>query len=273
MAYALLCIAFFSTFLLSSSDSYNIGIISAGFPVFEISDNDNFIKREVMQGIPSSMKDAIHGVKMGVASDICDNAKDGLEIDWDGSPVNYTCYHPKNRLPVLKNVDSVQECNIPEKFYSKHVCLNEKIEYDDLIPTYGNHRPLWPVYGEYVYAPPQRWIHNLEHGAIVMLYHPCAEPLEVERLRQLVKNCLRRHVITPYMLLPADRPLALVAWGCKLQMSHVEEDVVKKFIKKNALHGPEATLVKQGQYRYKLLEVATAPKGSNFRDIKLCPSS
>lgn len=25
--------------------------------------------------VPESMKDAIHGVKMGVASDICDNAK------------------------------------------------------------------------------------------------------------------------------------------------------------------------------------------------------
>lgn len=38
----------------------------------------------------------------------------------------------------------------------------------------GTHRKLWPVYGEYVYVPPQRWIHSLEHGAIVLLYHPCA---------------------------------------------------------------------------------------------------
>ena len=26
----------------------------------------------------------------------------------------------------------------------------------------GPHRPLWPVYGEYLYLPPQRWIHSLE---------------------------------------------------------------------------------------------------------------
>ena len=26
----------------------------------------------------------------------------------------------------------------------------------------GFHRPLWPVYGEYLYCPPQRWVHSLE---------------------------------------------------------------------------------------------------------------
>lgn len=37
----------------------------------------------------------------------------------------------------------------------------------------GPHRPLWPVYGEYVYLPPQRWLHALEvnitllHGNVV----------------------------------------------------------------------------------------------------------
>ena len=26
----------------------------------------------------------------------------------------------------------------------------------------GNHRPLWPKYGEYIYLPPQRWVHSIE---------------------------------------------------------------------------------------------------------------
>ncbi len=34
---------------------------------------------------------------------------------------------------------------------SEHLCMKDKIEYKDLIPTYGNHRPLWPKYGEYRY--------------------------------------------------------------------------------------------------------------------------
>ncbi|KAK3084452.1 hypothetical protein FSP39_013766 [Pinctada imbricata] len=31
----------------------------------------------------------------------------------------------------------------------------------------GPHRPLWPVYGEYLYLPPQRWVHSLEPYALV----------------------------------------------------------------------------------------------------------
>lgn len=44
------------------------------------SDGDSFMKREIGEGgnmlnMPSDMKDTVHGVKMGVSSDICDNAK------------------------------------------------------------------------------------------------------------------------------------------------------------------------------------------------------
>ncbi|PRD36543.1 UNVERIFIED_CONTAM: hypothetical protein NCL1_08408 [Trichonephila clavipes] len=202
--------AVFTLVLFSTVSSYSIGVISADFPIFGIGEGDSFMKRAVpvvgdMSEMPSSMKDAIHGVKMGVASDICDNAKNNLAIDWDGSPLNYTCYHPKNRLPVIKGMKPIEDCNIPEN---------------------GNHRPLWPVYGEYIFVPPQRWLHNLEHGAVVMLYHPCAEPREVEKLKKLTR----------------------------------------------ALHGPESELAKEGQYRFKLLDVAVAPKGSDYYDRKLCPS-
>lgn len=49
-----------------------------------------------------------------------------------------------------------------------------------------------------------RWLHNLEHGAIVMLYHPCADPDEVEKLRRILTGCLYRYVITPYDELTED---------------------------------------------------------------------
>lgn len=38
-----------------------------------------------------------------------------------------------------------------------------------------------------------------------MLYHPCANPLEVERLRNLINKCLWRHIITPYSYLDEER--------------------------------------------------------------------
>ena len=79
--------------------------------------------------------------------------------------------------------------------------MTQRLDYDEWIPTFGDHRPLWPVYGEYKYVPVQRWLHSLEvlrkrkrkfkkinfvffllsfkHGSIVMLYHPCSHPMEV----------------------------------------------------------------------------------------------
>ncbi|KAL8613196.1 hypothetical protein ACOMHN_043005 [Nucella lapillus] len=51
------------------------------------------------------------------------------------------------------------------------------------------------------------------NGAIVAMYHPCADPGEVERLRGMVRGCLRRHVITPYPHLPPPHPLRPVVLG------------------------------------------------------------
>ena len=55
------------------------------------------------------------------------------------------------------------------------------------------------------YVPPQRWLHNIEHGAVVMLYHPCAHPAPVRRLKKLVKGCIRKHVISASPAVPLDR--------------------------------------------------------------------
>ena len=52
-----------------------------------------------------------------------------------------------------------------------------------------NPRLRWALPGRFV--PAQRWLHNIEHGAIVMLYHPCTHHTLVEKLRALVKGCIR----------------------------------------------------------------------------------
>lgn len=40
--------------------------------------------------------------------------------------------------------------------------MSRKITYNETVPTYGDHRPLWPIYGEYRFLPVQRWLHSLE---------------------------------------------------------------------------------------------------------------
>ena len=77
-----------------------------------------------------------------------------------------------------------------------------------------------------------------------MLYHPCTHPDTVQTLRSLVTGCIRKHIITPSTNMPEDRPLALVAWGCRMMMSEVEEKKVIKFIREKALKGPEVGQVR-----------------------------
>lgn len=43
-----------------------------------------------------------------------------------------------------------------------------------------------------------------------MLYHPCAEPSEILKLKKLVKSCLWKYVITPWNKMSRE----LVSSGC-----------------------------------------------------------
>ena len=52
----------------------------------------------------------------------------------------------------------------------------------------------------------------------------------------------RKHIISPSPALSEERPLALVAWGCRLLMAEVEPDKVKQFIRRRGLQGPEVTI-------------------------------
>ena len=115
--------------------------------------------------------DAKHGVKMGVPDGGCDDAKTSLEVDWNENSVNYTCFYPTKPFLPDANIESLMHCdNVPPNFYpsesifqtnsyavqniwdfgfSEHHCMNEQITYKELLPTYGDHRPLWPKFGEY----------------------------------------------------------------------------------------------------------------------------
>ena len=136
-------------------------------------------------------------------------------------------------------------------------------------PSSGTHRPVWPIYGEYSYVPVQRWLHNLEHGAIVAAYHPCVNQRQLDEFKTLVKSCLYRHIITPYEKLEPSRPFALIAWGRSLEMSVVVRDICIGFIRMNALQGPEK-MSRNGQYRGGIIEQAKVV--SDIDDNNLCPN-
>ena len=78
--------------------------------------------------------------------------------------------------------------DIHEKYVPNHICMNQAINYSGFgaIPTHGPHRPNWASFGEYSYLPIERWQHNLEHGCVVMLYHPCMDKDQVRYTIQLL---------------------------------------------------------------------------------------
>lgn len=215
-----------------------------------------------------------HGrVQMGVENPDCDDAQRNLAIDFDPNDIRYAtvsmCLDNRHEYRGDYNMEPlITLSNVPDAYVALHRCMDQPIEYEERIPTFGTHRPLWPRYGEYEFVPPQRWLHNSEHGAVIALYHPCANKQQIDEFRQIVKSCLYRHVITPSDLPSRDRPFALVTWHAKLEFSVLERTVVEDFIRAYSLKGPEQTS-RDGQYDHLLVEPAAVV--STRDDEVLCP--
>ncbi|XP_061073922.1 tumor protein p53-inducible protein 13 [Conger conger] len=160
----------------------------------------------------------------------CDNGKLWLEKDLPRSAV-YRCAgaswsESTQKLPSIDTKHPLQP--------AMSVCMQTPITYNHTIPSSGAHRPVGAQSGEYLFCPPQRWLHNLQHGATVFLYHPCAPASERVRLSVLAHSCLSDYVITPHYELGANRPLAMASWGRTLELSHVTESEVCGWLDANA---------------------------------------
>lgn len=99
---------------------------------------------------------------------------------------------------------------------ASHVPEGVPISYSANPLSSGYHRPTWAMWGEYDHLPPERWIHNLEHGGAAFLYHPCADAALVDALRAYAKarpadaGGVFRWVLTPHADLPSA--FAVVTW-------------------------------------------------------------
>lgn len=109
----------------------------------------------------------------------------------------------------------------------------------------------------------------MEHGAIVALYHPCANKAQIDKLKSLVRSCLYRHIITPYRELSPERPFALAAWGASLEFSVIDSATLIDFVKEYAKTGPEK-VSRNGQYKILLTEAAKII--TDVDDFEICPN-
>jgi hypothetical protein len=130
-----------------------------------------------------------------------------------------------------------------------HVPEGTPIEYATRPPTSGAHYPApYPTYGVLEQpVPPGNWVHNLEHGAIVLLYN-CPEgcPELVAQIRELHATLPRgrnaRRGVPRMLALPytdMDHRIAVVAWGRLLELDEFDADRIRAFYEAYVDRGPE----------------------------------
>lgn len=89
-------------------------------------------------------------------------------------------------------------------------------------------------------------------------------------MKNIIKGCLFRHIITPFANLTHERPIAIVGWSASLEMSFVDSELLQRFIMFYAKTGPERVF-RDGQYRELIIERAKII--TNVIDSTVCPNS
>jgi hypothetical protein len=113
------------------------------------------------------------------------------------------------------------------------------LTYADSPPTSGDHNACWAEWGVHEQAlRPENWVHNLEHGGVVFLYH-CETgcETEVETLTRLVES-RDRALLTRYDALPTK--FAVVSWGHRLLSDCLDQRVFEDFYTVHVGNAPES---------------------------------
>lgn len=117
--------------------------------------------------------------------------------------------------------------------------VNGPIAYPDPPPVGGDHNPCWGTWG--VHDQPlaaEHWVHNLEHGGVVALYHcPDGCAAEVKQLGDWVRG-RRLALLTEYDALPTR--FGVVAWGHRLLTDTLDLRAFQAFYDAHVDHGPES---------------------------------
>lgn len=133
-----------------------------------------------------------------------------------------------------------------------HVPECSPVEYETLPPSSGDHYGIWAAFKVYSTPVPEGyWVHDLEHGAVVLSYNcPDGCDADVAAATQMLNElpadplCLssgegvrRRSVMTPDPKL--DVEFAASAWGFTLRADCFDPDVFRSFAVRHYAAGPE----------------------------------
>jgi len=139
----------------------------------------------------------------------------------------------------------------------EHIVACTPITYATNPPSSGQHYPTWADFGAYDFALPRGyWVHNLEHGAVVVTYHcedGCAADLAAAKawLAELKPDATCSTGPARALLVPdpdLDVPWAASAWGFTLRADCFDPQAFTKFYLEHAgqAPAPEASLCGSG---------------------------
>ena len=126
-----------------------------------------------------------------------------------------------------------------------HVAEGAAVSYAANPPASGPHYPVWLRYQAYTSAQARPyWVHNLEHGAIVLLHRPDAPAAGVATLNDTLRALPTdpacghpRALLTPDPQLPT--PFAAVAANFVLQGDCVDPQAISQFTTARRNRAPE----------------------------------
>lgn len=131
---------------------------------------------------------------------------------------------------------------------NKHIAENEPHEpYNSDLPSSGPHyaQPApWNAYD--IEVPPETFIHNLEHGGVVIAYRPDLPQEQISMLKNLLFPPFSRQGFSPTkaLLFPRTantKPIQLASWTRTLDLDSFDEKTIVEFYLGNIGKSPEPT--------------------------------
>lgn len=131
---------------------------------------------------------------------------------------------------------------------NNHVDTGTPVEYGTNPPTTGNHWPPDQVASPGFYTDtvePERLVHNMEHGQIVIWYRPDAPQEIKDNLQQVVEQQPEATIAVPWEALESPYNFALTAWagadnsGKIRSCEQVGQEVIDDFRARFQGRGPE----------------------------------
>ena len=151
---------------------------------------------------------------------------------------------------LLPKPAAAQGHQVPIEGNRQHEPQGTPIQYRNRPPSSGDHYDQPSTYGVFqAPVPTGNWVHNLEHGAVVVLYRPdLCDASCVNAVRDTYNSApssqlfpgYKKMIVTPYT--DMDHAVATVAWGWLDEMDQADKDRILAFYRAHVDRGPEQAL-------------------------------